>query len=109
MGSDSPLVKSSSIAFARVLLADPRILILDEATAAIDTHTEILIQQALERVLENRTLCDRSPSFNHSQGGSHHGGQSGKIIESGTHDELMAMKGQYYDLTAAQYTFLQSI
>jgi len=98
------------IAFARVILADPRILVLDEATAAIDTHTEILIQQALERVLENRTsfvIAHRLSTIRKAD--KIMVVNQGKIVESGTHEELMKARGTYYDLTAAQYTFLQNL
>jgi len=98
------------IAFARVILADPRILVLDEATAAIDTHTEILIQQALERVLENRTsfvIAHRLSTIRKAD--NIMVVNLGQIVESGTHEQLMEEKGEYYNLTTAQYTFLQNL
>ncbi|MHB0876118.1 MAG: ABC transporter ATP-binding protein [Anaerolineae bacterium] len=93
------------LAFARALLADPRILILDEATANIDTQTEKLIQQALRSLLEGRTSfviahrlstivqSDRIVVVEH-----------GRMVESGTHEELLALRGRYYEL----YTLLYS-
>ena len=91
------------IAFARTLLSDPRILILDEATSSIDTQTERLLQQGIETLLQGRTSfivahrlstiksCDRILYI----------GNKG-ILESGSHDELMAKKGYYYELYTAQ-------
>ena len=98
------------IAFARALLADPKILILDEATAAIDTHTEILIQRALDVLLKNRTsfvIAHRLSTIRSADNimvVDH-----GKIMEAGTHEELMAKKGEYYELTRAQYQFLEAL
>ena len=91
------------IAFARTLLSDPRILILDEATSSIDTQTERLLQQGIETLLQGRTSfivahrlstiksCDRILYI----------GNKG-ILEAGSHDELMARKGYYYELYTAQ-------
>lgn len=92
------------ISFARVVLADPRLLVLDEATSSIDTETEQLIQNAIGRVLENRTSfivahrlstirsADRILVI-----------RDGRITESGTHRELLALKGYYYDLYTNQF------
>ncbi len=85
------------ISFARALLADPRILILDEATSSVDTQTEQVIQKALVRLLQGRTsfiIAHRlSTIINSSLIVVVHDGQ---IIEQGTHDDLIARKG-YYD------------
>jgi ABC-type multidrug transport system fused ATPase/permease subunit len=87
------------ISFARALLADPRILILDEATSSVDTQTERLIQQALARLLKGRTSfviahrlstvvnADRIVVI-----------QDGRITEQGTHLDLLAKGGAYYEL-----------
>lgn len=91
------------IAFARTLLADPRILILDEATSSIDTQTERQLQQGIQAMLKNRTsfivahrlstikTCDRILYI----------GNKG-IVEQGSHDELMAKHGAYWALYTAQ-------
>lgn len=98
------------ISFARALLADPRILILDEATASIDTHTEILIQQALEKLLKGRTsfvIAHRLSTVRKADTIMVVDG--GKIVESGNHEELMEKKGAYHDLCEAQYRFMKAV
>lgn len=92
------------ISFARALLADPKILILDEATSSIDTETEILLQQGLERLLVGRTsfiIAHRLSTIKNAdfimyidQGG---------IREKGSHEELLKKKGDYYRLYMSQY------
>jgi ATP-binding cassette subfamily B protein len=89
------------IAFARVILAEPRILILDEATSAVDTRTERVIERALEDVLEGRTavvIAHRLSTIRRAdriivlEGG--------RIAESGTHSDLIDRGGRYADLYA---------
>ncbi len=92
------------ISFARALAFDPKILILDEATSSIDTETEQLIQQAVDRVMLERTSmvvahrlstiqrCDRILVFHH-----------GELREQGTHGELLAQRGLYWRLYRLQY------
>lgn len=87
------------ISFARALLADPRVLILDEATSSVDTHTERIIQEALSRLLRGRTSfviahrlstvvnADRIVVI-----------EGGRIVEQGTHSELLTLGGVYYQL-----------
>ncbi|GAB6930041.1 ABC transporter ATP-binding protein [Paenibacillus sp. JCM 10914] len=95
------------LSFARALLADPRILILDEATASIDTETELKIQNALKVLLQGRTsfiVAHRLSTIRHAD---HivvldHG----EIIEEGNHAQLMQKQGTYHGLVEAQYRFL---
>lgn len=96
------------ISFARALLADPKILILDEATSSIDTKTEQLLQDGLQKLLHGRTSfiiahrlstiknCDKIFYID-----------KGNIQESGTHDTLMAQKGCYHYLYQSQYDLLK--
>jgi ATP-binding cassette subfamily B protein len=107
-GSRLSLGQRQLIAFARALIADPRILILDEATANIDTETEILVQDGIKKLMEGRTSiviahrlstirdCDKIFVLSH-----------GKIVEEGTHEQLLLNRGYYHKLYTAQYTFLK--
>ncbi|KGA98041.1 multidrug ABC transporter ATP-binding protein [Alkalihalobacillus alcalophilus ATCC 27647 = CGMCC 1.3604] len=97
------------LSFARALLADPKILILDEATASIDTETELKIQQGLKKLLHNRTAVmiahrlstirdsDKIIVLDH-----------GDVMEQGTHNELMDKKGIYYELVKSQYSAIHA-
>ncbi len=92
------------VSFARALLADPKILILDEATSSIDTQTEKLIQAALKRLLVGRTsfvIAHRLSTIREADKVvvMH----LGRIMEAGTHDELMAKGGMYYNLYTMQW------
>lgn len=92
------------ISFARALVANPKILILDEATSSVDTETEYVIQQATSKLLEGRTsflIAHRLSTI--TQADIILVLQQGKIIEKGSHDELMAQKGSYYRLYANQF------
>lgn len=107
-GSRLSLGQRQLIAFARALIADPRILILDEATANIDTETELLVQEGIKKLMDGRTSiviahrlstirdCDKIFVLS-----------KGRIVESGTHDELLKNHGYYYKLYSAQYSFLK--
>ena len=92
------------ISFARTIIHRPSVMILDEATANIDTETEVLIQESLERMMKIGTLlivAHRLSTIQHSDRIimlSH-----GRIIESGSHQELLALKGKYYGLYMLQY------
>jgi len=92
------------ISFARALLAEPRILILDEATSSVDTTTEKLIQQALDTLMEGRTsfvIAHRlSTIINADQIVVM---DDGRIVEQGTHQQLLAQKGRYYNLYTMQW------
>jgi ATP-binding cassette subfamily B protein len=92
------------LAFTRTLISNPRILILDEATSSIDTGTEQLVQQGIQTLMKGRTSfiiahrlstirnCTRIMFI-----------KDGEIIETGNHEQLMALKGKYYELCLAQY------
>jgi ATP-binding cassette subfamily B protein len=98
-GASMSLGQRQLICFTRAFLANPRILMLDEATSAVDTHTEMVIQEALERLVADRTTfivahrlstvtrADQVLVLDH-----------GKIIERGTHRELLTLGGKYAEL-----------
>lgn len=92
------------ISFARAILADPKILILDEATSSIDTFTEQLIQNAIYKVIQGRTsfvIAHRLSTIRTAD--IILVVRDGKIIESGTHTELMKARGYYYNLYTTQF------
>lgn len=98
------------LSFARALLADPKIIILDEATASIDTETEMKIQEALKRLLEGRT----SIIIAHRLSTIRDADQiivleNGKILERGSHQELMNIQGEYYHLVKSQFQMLDQL
>ena len=91
------------VAFARTLLSDPRILILDEATSSIDTKTEKLLQDGIQALLKGRTsfiIAHRLSTIKNCDRILYIGNKG--IMEAGSHDELMARKGAYYELYTAQ-------
>ncbi|RGY01721.1 ABC transporter ATP-binding protein [Blautia sp. OF03-15BH] len=93
------------ISFARAVLADPRIFVLDEATSSIDTQTEQLIQQATDKILKGRTsflIAHRLSTIRNAD--LILVVKDGKIIEQGRHLELLEKKGYYYQLVRRQFT-----
>ena len=92
------------LSFARALLANPQILILDEATSSIDTQTERIIQEALRRLLQGRTsfvIAHRLSTIREASKVVVM--QHGEIVEMGTHDELLERRGYYYNLYSMQW------
>ena len=91
------------IAIARAILHNPKILILDEATSSVDTETEELIQEALTRLVKNRTtfaIAHRLSTLRNADRLVVI--EDGKVAETGTHDELIEKKGTYYKLVEIQ-------
>ena len=91
------------VAFARTLLSDPAILILDEATSSIDTQTEKLLQEGIQEMLKGRTsfiIAHRLSTIKNCDRILYIGNKG--VMESGSHDELMAKKGLYYQLYTTQ-------
>jgi ATP-binding cassette subfamily B protein len=92
------------IAIARAALKDPRILILDEATSSVDTRTERLIQQALDKLLAGRTsfvIAHRLSTIRNADVVLMI--RDGVIVERGTHDQLLAARGAYYTMYMSQF------
>ena len=102
-GSRLSIGQRQLVVFAAVLLADPRILILDEATSSIDVFSEIKIQNAIKLLLKGRTsfiIAHRLSTIRNADNIAVI--DAGKIIETGTHEELFEKKGAYYKLVKSQ-------
>jgi ATP-binding cassette, subfamily B, multidrug efflux pump len=98
------------ISFARALLADPRILILDEATSSIDTKTELALQEGIQKLLAGRTsfiIAHRLSTIKNATRILYI--DNGHIVEQGTHEELIDAQGAYWKLYTAQFSFLEAI
>lgn len=93
------------LAFARTMISKPRILILDEATSSIDTHTELLVQQGIENLLKGRTsfvIAHRLSTVRKADRIFFI--DQGRVMEAGSHEELMLLHGAYYQLYKSQFT-----
>jgi len=109
-GGNLSLGQRQLISFARAIVADAKILILDEATASIDSYTEMLIQQALHRLMEGRTgmvIAHRLATIRSADRIIVL--QDGQIIETGNHDELMELGGLYARLYSMNYASFDDI
>jgi len=98
------------LSFARALLANPKILIMDEATASIDTETEMKIQLALKTLLKGRTaiiIAHRLSTIREAD--NIFVLENGLVIERGNHEELMDLKGEYFGLVQAQFNMLDAV
>ena len=87
------------LAIARCAIANPPVMILDEATSSIDTRTEKIVQDGMDKLMENRTvfvIAHRLSTVRNSKAIMVL--EHGKIIERGDHDDLIAQKGEYYEL-----------
>lgn len=103
-GSNLSQGQRQLLAIARAIIAEPRILILDEATSSVDTHTEMDIQQAMVALMKNRTsliIAHRLSTIRDSDVIVVLAG--GEIVESGSHETLLAQKGEYYKLYQNQF------
>jgi ATP-binding cassette subfamily B multidrug efflux pump len=109
-GSNLSIGQRQLISFARAIVADTEILVLDEATASIDSYTELMIQKALAKLLEGRTGVMIAHRLATIRGADRIIVlQDGRIVEIGNHDELMAEKGLYFKLYSLNYSSFDDI
>ena len=107
-GSNLSIGQRQLISFARAIVADPRVLILDEATANIDSFTETLIQRALQRLLRGRTAIVIAHRLSTIRGADKIVVLNrGEVVETGAHDELMASDGLYAHLYQMNYAAME--
>lgn len=107
--SNISLGQKQLLTIARALLADPKLLILDEATSSVDTRLELLIQKAMKRLMVGRTsfvIAHRLSTIQEAD--KILVLKDGQIIEQGNHDSLLAAKGFYYELYHSQFKNSQS-
>ena len=100
-GADLSAGERQLISFARIVLKNPSVIIMDEATSAIDTDTEMIIKEALDRLTKDKTtfiVAHRLSTIKNADEILYIGNMG--ILESGTHEELMKKKGYYYELTS---------
>ena len=98
-GSNLSQGQRQLLAIARAAVADPPVLILDEATSSIDTRTEALIEKGMDRLMEGRTvfvIAHRLSTVRRANAILVL--EQGAVVERGTHEELLALKGEYYQL-----------
>ena len=103
--SNISLGQKQLLTIARALLADPKILILDEATSSVDTRLELLIQKAMKRLMKGRTsfvIAHRLSTIQEAD--KILVLKDGQIIEQGNHESLLNAKGFYYDLYQSQFS-----
>ena len=107
-GSSLSTGEKQLLSFARALLADPRIFVLDEATSSVDTITEQKLQQAIETVMQGRTsfiVAHRLSTIENADEICFI--DHGQIVEQGNHAELLARHGAYYRLYESQYAMIK--
>ena len=103
-GSKLSVGQRQLISFARAILNDPKLLVLDEATSSIDTQTEVLIQKGIDELMKGRTsfiVAHRLSTITNAN--LILVIKDGEVIEKGNHQELLALKGEYYNLYRNQF------